>query len=53
MSVATMEEEIVGVSVTLNQANDFQNILMYSSEFPEAWVVTSRFDHYLLAWRGC
>ena len=50
MSTATMEEEIVGISVRLNQAiSDFQNIVIHSFEFPEAWVATSRLDHRLLA----
>ena len=49
MPIATMKEEIVGVSVRLNQAmrHYFQNIVMHSFEFPEAWqwVATSRLDH--------
>ena len=50
MSIATMEEEIVGVSVRLNQAirQHFQNIVIHSFEFPGAWVDTSRLDHHLL-----
>ena len=46
-----MEEEILGVSMRLNQAmrQRFQNIIMLSFKFPEAWVVTSRLDHRLLA----
>ena len=35
MSIATMEEEIVGVSVRLNQAMR-QNIVMHIYEFLEA-----------------
>ena len=42
MSIATMEEEIVGVSVRLNQAiikrQQFPKIVIRSFEFPEAWV---------------
>ena len=51
MSIATMEEEIVGVSVRLNLLirQHFQNIVIHSFEFPEAWVDTSRLDHHLLA----
>ena len=42
MSIATMEEEIVGVSMRLNQAMRqwFQNIVVHSIEFPEALVAT-------------
>ena len=51
MSVATMEEEIVGVSVRLNQAmrQRYPRHRHDSFEFPEAWVATSRLDHCLLA----
>ena len=51
MSIATMEGKIVGVSVRLSQAmrQRFQNIVMHSFEFSEAWVATSRLDHCLLA----
>ena len=54
MSIATIEEEIVGVSVRLNQAirQRFPNIVMHSFEFLEAWVATSRLDHRLLARYG-
>ena len=50
-SSATMEEEIVGVSVRLNQAirQQFQNIVIHIFEFPEARVDTSRLDYHLLA----
>ena len=44
MSIATTEEEIVGVTVRLNQA-----IVIHSFDFPEALVATSRLDHHLLA----
>ena len=49
--IATMEEEIVGVTVRLNQAmrQQFPNIVIHSFEFPEAWVATSRLNHRLLA----
>ena len=52
MSIATMEEEIAGATVRLNQAgheSNFQKIVIHSFKFPEAWVATSRLDHRLLA----
>ena len=54
MSIATIEEEIVGVSVRLNQAmgQRFPNIVIHSFEFLEAWVATSILDHRLLARHG-
>ena len=54
MSIATIEEEVVGVSVRLNQAirQRFPNIVMHSFEFLEAWVATSRLGHRLLARYG-
>ena len=51
MSIATMEKEIVGVSVKLNQAmrQQFVKIIMHSFVYPEAWVATSRLNQHLLA----
>ena len=49
MSIATMKEEIVGVSVRLNQAMGQQFPKLHCFEFPEAWVDTSRLDYCLLA----
>ena len=51
MSIAKMEEQIVDVNVRLYMTHTviFQNIIMHSFEFSEAWVATSRLDHHLLA----
>ena len=52
MSVATMDEKIVGVSVhdiKPGHESNFQNIIIHSFEFPVAWAATSRLDHRLLA----
>ena len=52
MSIATMEEEIVGATVRLNQAmRAISKTLSFirNFEFPEARVATSRLDHRLLA----
>ena len=52
MSIATMEKEIVGVSVNWIKPGDnnvhLMNIVVHSFAFPEAWVDTSRLDHRLL-----
>ena len=47
MSIATMEEEIVGFSARLWDSN-FQNIVTYNFEFPQAWVATSRLSEIIL-----
>ena len=44
MPIVTMEEEIVGVSVR-PWDSDFQNIVMHSFEFPEAWA-----DWIIVCW---
>ena len=52
MPIATMDGEIVDVNVRLNQAIYetviFQNVVIHTFEFPEAWVATSRLGHCLL-----
>ena len=54
MSIVTMEEEIVGVTVRLTRPGEgnFPNIVIYSFEFPEARAATSRLNHCLLALCG-
>ena len=52
MPIATMDGAIVDVNVRLNQAIYetviFQNVVIHTFEFPEAWVATSRLGHCLL-----
>ena len=49
MSTTKLEEGIIGVDGTSNQALIQQFSTRYTFEFPEAWVCTSRQDHRLLA----
>ena len=51
VSIATMEEEVVGVSVRLNHAirQQFPKIVIHSFEFPKAWGDDSRLYHRLVA----
>ena len=50
MSIAAMEGEIVDVNMRLNQVvrQQFSRTLSGITEFPEAWVATSRLEWRLL-----